>query len=140
GIHVGELLSWRNTPEDIVGGAKPVEVEGLAKAIAARLMSLADPGQVLLSESAYSLALRARNELDAGWNPRWKEHGRYRLHGVASPLPVFEVSAHGAAPHPPRDKIKAKRIRPWYRWPPVYAALALALIAAPLWYALKPAP
>lgn len=140
GIHVGEVLSWRNRPEEVAGGAKPVEVEGLAKAIAARLMTLADPGQILLSESAYSLALRARDELPTDWNPRWKEHGHYRLHGVSKPLPVFEVAAGGRPPLPPRNKIKARRLRPWYRWPPIYALLALALVAAPLWYLLKPAP
>ncbi|MCK7593197.1 putative peptide modification system cyclase [Pseudomarimonas salicorniae] len=140
GIHVGELLSWRNASADVAAGAKPVEVEGLAKAIAARLMSLADPGQVLLSESAYSLALRARGELSPEWQARWCEHGPYRLHGVGRPMPVFEVGTAANPPHPPGDKIKARRLRPWYRWPPVYVALLLALIAAPLWYALQPTP
>lgn len=140
GIHVGEILSWRNADADIAGGAKPVEVEGLAKAIAARLMALADPGQILLSESAYSLALRARGELPVEREVKWKEHGRYRLHGVAAPLPVFEVAPAAAPLQAPRDKIKARRVLPWYRWRPVYALLLLALAAAPLWYLLKPAP
>lgn len=140
GIHVGELLSWRNRPDEVAGGAKPVEVEGLAKAIAARLMSLADPGQILLSESAYSLALRARSELPAAWKPRWQEHGQYRLYGVSAALPVFEVAADGRTLQPPRNKIKARRLRPWYRWPPIYAVLALGLAAAPLWYLFEPAP
>jgi putative peptide modification system cyclase len=140
GIHVGEILSWRNAAADIAGGAKPLEVEGLAKAIAARLMALADPGQILLSESAYSLALRARDELPVEPPVKWKEHGRYRLHGVAAPLPVFAVGVAEAPLLAPRDKIKARRLLPWYRWKPLHALLLLALVAAPLWYVLQPAP
>ena len=49
GIHVGEVMAWQNSAEDIARGAKPIEVEGLAKPVAARLMGLALPGQVLLS-------------------------------------------------------------------------------------------
>ena len=38
-----------NAPEDVARGAKPVEVEGLAKPLAARVMSLARGGQTLLT-------------------------------------------------------------------------------------------
>jgi len=38
GLHVGEVLLWNNSAESIALGAKPVEVEGLAKPMAARLM------------------------------------------------------------------------------------------------------
>lgn len=48
GLHVGEVLTWRNSDEAISIGAKPLEVEGLAKPTAARLMSMARPGQILL--------------------------------------------------------------------------------------------
>src|SRR5881394_2356550 len=47
GIHVGELMTWTNTEQDVRAGAKPLEVEGLAKPVAARLMALALPGQIL---------------------------------------------------------------------------------------------
>src|SRR5688572_2015680 len=49
GIHVGELMTWSNTEKDVQAGAKPLEVEGLAKPVAARLMALALPGQILVS-------------------------------------------------------------------------------------------
>jgi class 3 adenylate cyclase len=58
GIHVGEVVLWENSASDVSGGAKPVDVEGLAKPVAARLMALALPGQVLLSGIAFSLAQR----------------------------------------------------------------------------------
>ncbi|MFZ1222728.1 MAG: adenylate/guanylate cyclase domain-containing protein, partial [Dokdonella sp.] len=49
GIHVGEVVIWDNSSEDIAKGAKPVEVEGLVKPVTSRLMNLALPGQILLS-------------------------------------------------------------------------------------------
>ena len=45
GIHLGEVILHRNTLRDVERGAKPVEVEGLAKPTAARLMSLAEEGE-----------------------------------------------------------------------------------------------
>src|SRR5436190_5832385 len=41
GIHVGEVMTWANDPRAVAAGAKPLEVEGIAKPIAARLMELA---------------------------------------------------------------------------------------------------
>ncbi len=138
GIHVGEVLTWRNTEAAIAGGAKPVEVEGLAKVIAARLMSLADPGQILLSESAYSLALRARSELPQ-WDLNWAEHGRYELHGVAQPMSVFQVGADRATLQAPRNKSKARRQRRRHL-KALLALLALLLLAWPIWQLLAPRP
>src|SRR4051812_36966208 len=63
GIHVGEVMAWANTASDVARGAKPLEVEGQAKTLAARLMALALPGQILLSAVAYSLARRGEHEL-----------------------------------------------------------------------------
>jgi len=63
GLHVGEVLTWENSPEAIRVGAKSLEVEGLAKPMAARLMALARPGQILMSAVAESLTHRASGEL-----------------------------------------------------------------------------
>ena len=63
GIHVGELMTWNNTDQAVRAGAKPLEVEGLAKPVAARLMALALPGQILVSSMAQALAQRAQSEL-----------------------------------------------------------------------------
>ena len=59
GLHVGEVLTWRNSDAAVSIGAKPLEVEGLAKPMAGRLMTLARPGQILLSATAEPLAHRA---------------------------------------------------------------------------------
>jgi len=142
GIHVGEVLLWNNAAADIADGAKPVEVEGLAKAIAARMMSLARPGQILLSETAFGLAQRARHELgSSGERLRWLNHGRYRLKGMDVPLPVFEVGEAGAAPlEPPPSAAKAKRLLPWWRTRWAHAAALLAVLAVPLVFMLRPEP
>ena len=45
GLHVGPVVLRENTADDVARGAKPIEVEGLAKPIAARVMSVARGGQ-----------------------------------------------------------------------------------------------
>lgn len=97
GIHFGDVFLYENDPEDVRRGAKPLEVEGLAKPLAARLMSLALPGQTLLTRAAFDLA---RDAEIAGADDRltWLEHGRYRVQGLIEPLGVFEVGVASLAP------------------------------------------
>ncbi|HXD82978.1 MAG TPA: putative peptide modification system cyclase [Rudaea sp.] len=132
GIHVGDVVLWENTPDDVARGAKPTEVEGLAKPVAARLMSLALPGQILISAVACMLAQRAQAELVAQRAPpQWKMHGRYQFKGVAEPLQVYEVGETGIAPlKRPAYSGKAHREVPWWRRPGMLALEAAALIAA----------
>lgn len=132
GIHVGDVVLWENSPEDVARGAKPTEVEGLAKPVAARLMSLALPGQILISAVACMLAQRAQAELVAQRAPpQWKMHGRYQFKGVAEPLQVYEVGETGIAPlKRPAYSGKAHREVPWWRRPGMLALEAAALIAA----------
>jgi len=145
GIHVGDVVTWDNTPDDIAKGAKLTEVEGLVKPITSRLMQLALPGQILLSGVAFSLAHRAQGELGERLSTvRWRTHGRYRFKGIPDPIPVFEVGEEGHAPlKPPPWSGKAHREVPFWRRPAtvvVEGALVLALVAIPLWYVFKPAP
>jgi putative peptide modification system cyclase len=145
GIHVGDVVVWQNAPEDIAKGAKPLEVEGLVKPVASRLMGLALPNQILLSGVAYSIAHRAEGELAEHTTAiRWRTHGRYRFKGVPEAVPVFEVGEEGIAPlKPPAWTGKAHRETPIWRRPlilGVEAMLALALLAIPAWYVLRPEP
>jgi putative peptide modification system cyclase len=141
GLHVGELVLWDNTTADIADGAKPVEVEGLAKPMAARLMSLALPGQILLSDTARTLAQRALAELPGHDRVRWLTHGRYRFKGVPTPMTVHEVGETGvAALVAPPSSAKAQRERPWWRRPAALVAEAIVLLAAvaiPLYLTLR---
>ncbi|MEO6968935.1 MAG: putative peptide modification system cyclase [Rhodanobacteraceae bacterium] len=118
GVHMGDVVIWENAPEDVARGAKPIEVEGLVKPIAARLAQLALPRQILLSSPAAGIARRAQGELGANANAQlhWKEHGRYRLKGLPDSLDVVEVGEEKIAPlHAPPSGRTAKRILPWWR-------------------------
>lgn len=133
GIHVGELMTWHNDDAAVAAGAKPMEVEGLAKPIAARLTTLALPGQILMSSLAQTLAQRAQAELgERADSVRWLVHGRYRFKGVPAPLLVHEVGELGRSPlKPPPSGQKAWRELPLWRRPPVLAVeIALFLVAA----------
>lgn len=112
GIHLGEVVLIETSAADLARGAKPLEVEGLAKPTAARLMSLALGGQTLLSRSAFELARRAAVDAFTGGEAlRWEAHGRYRMKGVAEPLEVFEVGIEGESPlAPPPDTEKVHRV------------------------------
>ena len=48
GIHLGEVFVRSNSPAEVARGAKALEVEGVAKPMAARLVSLAGSRQTLL--------------------------------------------------------------------------------------------
>ena len=52
GLHLGAVSLRENSARDVALGAKPIEVEGLAKPTAARVMSLARGGQTLLTAQA----------------------------------------------------------------------------------------
>lgn len=145
GIHVGEVRTWINDADDIAHGAKPMEVEGLAKPVAARLMSLAQPEQILLSSVAYTLAHRAEGELGASLaRLEWMQHGRFKLKGVDEAIAVFEVGEPGLAPlKTPAWSGKAHRETPLWRRPGMLAleVLILAvLIGFPTWQWLQPKP
>jgi len=112
GLHVGPVMLRTNSADDITRGAKPLEVEGLAKPTAARVMSLARGGQTLLSEDA------ARALAAAGQAVKVVSIGAWRLKGVTEPMELFEpaLAALGAPP----DGDKAYRVvRFGSRWLPV---------------------
>ncbi len=83
GLHVGPVILRENSPEDVARGAKPLEVDGLAKPTAARVMSLARGGQTLLTPEARE---------DLGKTVlKTQSHGHWQIKGVADPLELFEV-------------------------------------------------
>ena len=145
GIHVGDIVVWDNSAADVQRGAKRTEVEGLVKPVAARLMGLALPRQILMSGTAYDIAHRAQGELgEALARVRWRTHGRYRFKGVPDLVPVFEVGEEDFAPlRAPTWSGKAHREMPVWRRPTAMVMEAIALLlllAIPTWYLLKPAP
>lgn len=144
GLHVGEVILWDNSAEAIALGSKPVEVEGLAKPMAARLMQLARPGQVLLSATAESMVRRATDRLgDVGKGLKWKAYGRWRFKGVAQPMEVHGVATPALPPvGRPRATPKAMRDIPFWRRPMAMAAeatFAMMLVVGG-WFATRPTP
>jgi predicted ATPase/class 3 adenylate cyclase len=108
GLHTGEVRLISNSAEDVARGAKPLEVEGIAKATAARIMTLAGPGQTLLSSAAMA-ALGAALSMEAGI--RLVRHGWFQMKGVAEPSEVWEGGALGVAPlQPPPDSGKVMAV------------------------------
>ena len=93
GLHVGPVILRENAADDIARGAKPLEVEGLAKPIAARVMALARGGQTLLSAAAREALGTCAHKLVS--------HGHWRIKGVSDPVELFEIGAADAQFAPP---------------------------------------
>ncbi|HVF34415.1 MAG TPA: putative peptide modification system cyclase [Candidatus Saccharimonadia bacterium] len=133
GVHVGEVVVFENADDDVSRGAKRVEVEGLVKPVAARLMGLALPGQVLVSGVLFGLTQRADPELRAAFPGFvWKSHGRYAFKGVPAPMQVYEIGERPGAPMlKPVSTDKAWRARPlWLRPRALLAELAVIVFAS----------
>lgn len=103
GVHVGPLDLHDNSAADVAGGAKAVEAEGLAKPIAARIMSLAAGGQTLLSADARAAL---------GAVPAWPLHslGHWQLKGLDDAVELFALGDADAALAPPPDSAKGWRV------------------------------
>ena len=99
GVHVGLVTLRENPAADVALGAKPIEVEGAAKATAARVMSTALGGQILITAAT----LRALGEAH---DLRLQSHGHWRLKGLDDPIELFELadSQHSFASPPDADK------------------------------------
>lgn len=111
GIHLGEVEVWDNDPEVVARGARPTEIEGLSIAMAARINSIARPGQTLLSSAAYEVARRSSVGAAPQAALHWHSHSFYRFKGVSDPVEVFEVSAQAAGQgNTPRETDKARKV------------------------------
>ncbi len=116
GIHVGAVRLQHNAAHDVARGAKPLEVGGIAKPLASRVMSLARGGQTLLTEAARSALGDAFVDAAA-----IESHGHYRIKGIAEPIEIFELGVRDRSSFaPPDDCEKAARvIRTEDGWRPV---------------------
>ena len=102
GLHVGPVVLRENSPSDIARGAKPLEVDGIAKPLAARVMSVALGGQTLLTAEARSALGDAAAKI--------RSHGHWRLKGIPEPIEVFEIGDDDAPFTPPADSVNVYRV------------------------------
>jgi predicted ATPase/class 3 adenylate cyclase len=100
GLHVGEVELRANAADDVAHGAKAVEVEGIAKILAARVMSVANGGQTLATAAACQ-SLEGRVA---------RSHGHWRMKGLDAPLELFEVGDADMRRAPPAETNKAYRV------------------------------
>ena len=106
GIHLGEVTERPAPP----GSSKPLLVEGLAVDLAARIQSLARPGQVLLSRAAFDAARQRLRADDLSIEVAWLAHGPYLLKGWDDAVEIGEVGITGVSPlDAPPDSDKARR-------------------------------
>jgi len=112
GLHVGPVVLRENTPEDVARGAKPLEVDGIAKPTVARVMAIAQGGQTLLTAEARASMADAPLRLES--------HGHWVLKGVADPVELFEASDSDLPLRRPPDGEKAYQVvRVGQHWLPV---------------------
>jgi predicted ATPase/class 3 adenylate cyclase/Tfp pilus assembly protein PilF len=100
-VHRAEVVLRENTVAEVAMGAKPLEVDGLGKSLAARLMALAQGGQTLMTAST-AAAISARDRL--------QRQGHWRLKGMAEPVEVVEYVDPAVPCPPPIDGPKAYRV------------------------------
>ncbi len=111
GLHVGPVMLRENSAADVARGAKPLEVEGLAKPTAARVMSIARGGQILLTPEA--------REALGETSLQVQSHGHWVMKGLTEPVELFEVGEPGAPFAAPPDGEKVYRVvRNGERWLP----------------------
>ncbi len=102
GLHVGPVILRENQADDVARGAKPLEVDGLAKPTAARVMSVAHGGQTLLTPEARQALGQTALKVES--------HGHWMIKGVADPIELFEVGDPDKRFEPPPDSEKVYRV------------------------------
>lgn len=109
GIHWGKVIEVQQDDVFIDAGAKRVELEGLAKNIAARTMSLCGAGQVLLTKEAFSV-VKNRTNMHTPKNTRYACVGLYKFKGVGNPQEIYAVGETIESLQPPKGSDKVKRL------------------------------
>lgn len=89
GIHAGVVMMSSNSKVWVSRGAKPIEVEGVHKSICARVCSLADPGQILMTQRAAQVTMAHASSIGGILTAYL---GKYILKGVKNPMPIYGVA------------------------------------------------
>ncbi len=104
GIHMGESVRSGSATGH-------VKLLGLAIDTAARVMELAQAGQILLTRHAFDSVRQQVATAPDGSQVEWRAHGPYRLKGVDHPVEIFEAGITGVSPlTPPPNSPDAQRV------------------------------
>ncbi|MEO8081545.1 MAG: NB-ARC domain-containing protein, partial [Caldimonas sp.] len=102
GVHAAPFVVRENSAEDVARGAKTLEIDGVAKMIAARTMAVARGNQTLLTRETH-------DSMPAG-PVRVVSHGHWRIKGIDEPIQLFAASDDTVAIEPPPETEKAYRV------------------------------
>ncbi|MDQ7778362.1 MAG: protein kinase [Planctomycetota bacterium] len=106
GVHLGEVVIEQREDRN-----KPLDLFGLQVDIAARVMSLAEGGQILCTRAVFDNARQVLKGRELGdLAPLvWLNHGSYLMKGVEDPIEVCEVGEEGLGVlRPPTASEKAR--------------------------------
>ena len=109
GIHVGIVAEVTQHELNVLVGAKPVELEGVSKNLAARIMSLCGAGQVLMSSAAFA-RIKGNTNRDTPRGTRYACVGLYRFKGISHAHSIYAVGVNIESLQPPASTEKAKRL------------------------------
>lgn len=109
GIHWGIVVEVKQAEIYTMTGAKSVELEGVAKNISARTMSLCQAGQVLLTKEAMT-AIKGRTNSFTPKGTRYACVGEYKFKGVKETQIIYAVGSTIESLQPPPGSDKVKRL------------------------------
>lgn len=109
GIHWGTIIEVKQHDYYVTANAKKFELEGINKNIAARIMSICLPKQVLLSKQAIHQYQRypARSIKKGVF---YACVGLYKFKGVKNPYEIYAVGIETESLQPPQSSSKVKRL------------------------------
>lgn len=107
GIHYGQIVEVQQAEAFVNANAKRIELEGIAKNIAARTMSVCGPGQVMLTKEAHRWLRQTRF---MSKDTMVACVGLYRFKGVREPQELYAVGECVKALQPPPSSDKVKRL------------------------------
>ena len=148
GIHHGSIVEVKQDELSVLAGAKPIEIEGIVKNIAARTMSAAAGGQILLTDSTFKIAQATLNK-ETPRLTRFACVGLYRFKGIKGDQLLYAVGQTIQSLQPPlgggkvkklagpskiESRLRQKRIIEWLSliyW--VLVALSICYLIALMW-------
>ncbi len=109
-VHVGSVILLENSAGARARGAKPLEIEGIAKPLTARVAALTPGGHTLVTGAAAELLTEAP----------LLHRGFWMLKGATEPLELYEIVVPGRTAATLMDSDKAWAVRPaGETWRPV---------------------